>query len=260
MDSLLDFTGKSVLITGAAAGFGKLLSIELAKRGANLAISDINAEGLAGTVAELEGMGSKVVSCVGNVADESHSAELVKAAIDAYGKLDIAVNNAGISPGELQACADVLEETLDIQYNVNIKGVALGMKHQLVEMRKQQSGVILNVSSMAGQVGAPLAGSYCAAKHAVVGLTKTAAVEYAKENIRVNAICPFFASTAMVDNGMLNPSGNKEDLDKTLGRGVPMKRIAEPQEMVNVMVMMLSPQNTFMTGLALPVDGGLSAI
>lgn len=260
MDQLLDFTGKSVLITGAASGFGKLLSLELAKRGAHLAIADYNAEGLAETVGEIEALGAKVVSCTGNVADESHAIELVQAAVEAFGQLDIAVNNAGIAPGSLVSSAQIEESVLDHQFNVNVKGVSLGMKHQLQAMVAKGGGVILNVSSMAGLGGAPLVASYSAAKHAVIGLTKTAAVEFGAHNIRVNAICPFFASTPMVDNKVLNPNNDLNEVNKNLARGVPMKRIGTPEEMVNVMVMMLSPMNTFMNGIAVPVDGGMSAM
>ena len=127
-------------------------------------------------------------------------------------------------------------------------------------MSGQKDGSILNVSSMAGLGGAPMGGSYGAAKHAVIGLTKTAAVEVGGLNVRVNAICPFFSATPMVDNPALNPNGDIQDVNKALARGCPMKRIARVEEIVNVMVMMLSPQNTYMNGIALPVDGGMSAM
>lgn len=259
MDSLLDFTGKSAIITGAASGFGEALALELAKRGADLILADFNAEGLAATVAEVEKLGATVVSAVGDVSEEAHAEELVNLAKETFGKLDIAVNNAGIAP-RMGPMTQLDAKTLDHQFSVNAKGVALGMKHQMRVMGAQKEGAILNVSSMAGLGGTPMGSSYGAAKHAVIGLTKTGAVEMGSLNVRVNAICPFFTATPMVDNPFLNPNGNIEDVNKVLARGCPMKRIARVEEIVNVMVMVLSPSNTYMNGIAIPVDGGMSAM
>ena len=259
MDSLLDFSGKSALITGAASGFGRALAYSLGERGAKLVLADYNAEGLKETVTELEGKGVEVASLVGNVAEEAHAQELVELAIERFGKLDIAVNNAGIAPA-LGPMVHLDADTLDHQFSVNAKGVALGMKHQMRAMCAQKDGAILNVSSMAGLGGTPMGSSYGAAKHAVIGLTKTAAVEVGSYNVRVNAICPFFTATPMVDNPQLNPKGDIADLNKNLARGCPMKRIARVEEIGDVMVMMLSPANTYMNGIAVPVDGGMSAM
>ena len=251
MDKLLDFSGKTALITGAASGFGKSLAEALAERGANLVLADFNAEGLA--------KGVKVVSLAGDIAEEAHSEELVKAAVENFGKLDIAVNNAGIAP-KLGPLVHLDGPTLSRQLDVNTKGVAFGLKRQLRVMAAQKDGAILNVSSMAGLGGTPMGSSYGAAKHAVIGLTKTAAIECGPMNVRVNAIFPFFTSTPMVDNPIMNPNDNIEEVNKNLARGCPMKRIARVEEIVNVMVMMLSPGNTYMNGIALPVDGGMSAM
>lgn len=259
MDSLLDFTGKTALITGAASGFGKSLAVELGKRGANLVLADFNAQGLSDTVAQLEGAGIKVASLVGDVAEEAHSEALVKLAVERFGKLDIAVNNAGLAP-KLAPLTLLDGDTLSRQLDVNTKGVAFGLKHQLRVMSAQKDGAILNVSSMAGLGGTPMGSSYGAAKHAVIGLTKTAAVECGGMNVRVNAICPFFTATPMVDNPIMNPKGDIEEVNKNLARGCPMKRIARVEEVVSVMVMMLSPANSYMNGIAIPVDGGMSAM
>lgn len=260
MDALLDFSNKSVLITGAASGFGRLLSIALASRGAGLILADFNAAGLADTVETVKGLGAKVASATGDVSREAHAKELVDLAMKTFGKLDIAVNNAGVGTKTLGSVMDLDEETLNQQLDVNVKGVAWGMKYQIQAMLPKKDGVILNVSSMAGLGSAPGVSSYSAAKHAVIGLTKTAAVEFGKYNIRANAICPFFAHTPMVDDSELAQGGTQEDTSKQLGRGCPMKRIARPEEIVNVMVMMLSPANTYMNGVALPVDGGVLAV
>lgn len=259
MDSLLDFSGKVTLITGAASGFGEALAVALAPRGAKLVLADFNEEGLNNTVESVKALGADVVSLVGDVSEDSHAEALVKLAVDSFCRLDIAVNNAGIAP-RLGPLVQLDAKVLDHQFAVNAKGVALGMKYQMRVMAAQKDGAILNVSSMAGLGGTPMGGSYGAAKHAVVGLTKTAAVEVGPMNVRVNAICPFFASTPMVDNPHLNPNDDINDLNKSLARGCPMKRIARVDEIVNVMIMMLSPQNTYMNGIAVPVDGGMSAM
>lgn len=259
MDSLLDFTGKTALITGAASGFGKSLAQELAKRGANLVLADFNEQGLADTVSEIKALGAQVISLAGDVAEEAHAEALVKAAVEHFGKLDIAVNNAGLAP-QLGPLTELDAKTLDRQLDVNAKGVAYGLKHQLRVMSAQRDGAILNVSSMAGLGGTPMGSSYGAAKHAVIGLTKTAAVECGPMNVRVNAICPFFTATPMVDNPIMNPKGDIEEVNKNLARGCPMKRIARVEEVVSVMVMLLSPANSYMNGIAVPVDGGMSAM
>lgn len=259
MDSLLDFSNKVALITGAASGFGEALAYELSARGARLVLADFNAEGLQETVSNIENKGGEVASLVGDVSEEAHAEALVKLAVERFGKLDIAVNNAGIAP-KLGPMVQLDAKTLDHQFSVNAKGVALGMKHQMRVMAAQKDGAILNVSSMAGLGGTPMGSSYGAAKHAVIGLTKTAAVEVGSMNVRVNAICPFFTATPMVDNPHLNPKGDLEELNKNLARGCPMKRIARVEEIVNVMVMMLSPGNTYMNGIAVPVDGGMAAM
>jgi len=259
MDNLLNFTNKTVLITGAASGFGKSLAQELAKRGANLVLADFNEAGLAQTVSDAESAGARVVALVGDVADEKHAEQLVASAVETFGRLDIAVNNAGIAPA-LGPLTQIDADTLGRQLDVNTKGVAYGLKYQLRVMSAQKDGAILNVSSMAGLGGTPMGSSYGAAKHAVIGLTKTAAVECGSMNVRVNAICPFFTSTPMVDNPIMNPNNNIEEVNKNLARGCPMKRIARVEEIVNVMVMMLSPANSYMNGIAVPIDGGMSAM
>jgi NAD(P)-dependent dehydrogenase (short-subunit alcohol dehydrogenase family) len=259
VDPLLDFSGKTALVTGAASGLGHHLALELARRGANLVLADLNAGGLAKTVRGTEALGATVASESGDVAEEDHAKALVELAIERFGRLDLAVNNAGVAP-RLAPLTELDADSLDRQLAVNTRGVALGLKHQLRVMAAQKEGAILNVSSVAGLGGAPGGGSYGAAKHAVIGLTRTAAGEFGRFNVRVNAICPFFTMTPMVDNPELNPTGSVDDVNSTLARSCPMKRVARVEEIVSVMLMMLSPANTFMNGVALPVDGGHGAI
>ena len=257
MDPLLDFSGKVALITGAARGFGELLARELAARGAKLVLGDIKGDAVQAVAESIRSRGGNAVATRCDVTSEADCKSMVDAAVGHFGHLDIAVNNAGIA-GQLAYLDELEESDMDRHFAVNAKSVQFGMKHQIRQMKTQDGGVILNVSSMAGIGAAPKAASYAAAKHAVIGLTKTAAFEYAKHNIRVNAICPFYASTAMVMD-MADSSGI-DDVDTFLGRGSPMRRIAEPREIVNVMLLLLSPGNTFMSGQAIAVDGGASAI
>lgn len=252
MDPLLNFSDKVVLITGAAQGFGKLLAESFAERGAKLVISDIKVADVLSVAETLTAKGGQVIGMGCNVAVEAECKAMVDKAIEAFGRLDIAINNAGIAH-DFYPLHEIGDAILDQQFAVNVKGVQYGMKHQIAQMLKQGGGSILNVSSMAGLGGAPLVAAYSMAKHAVIGLTKTGAVEYAPYNIRINAVCPFFTLTPMVTNIA------DDDLRKKLSRAAPMKRLAEPEEIVAMMVMMLSPENTYMTGQAIAIDGGVTA-
>ncbi|GAB3106383.1 SDR family oxidoreductase [Aestuariicella hydrocarbonica] len=255
MDPLLDFTDKVILITGAASGFGKQLAEDFSRRGARLVLGDVNEAGVQAVAASLEG---PVTAMKCNVANEAECKAMVEAATEIYGRLDIAVNNAGVGQG-FMSFTDITEEVADRQFDINVKGVMYGMKHQLNVMNDQGDGVILNVSSMAGLGGAPKIAAYSAAKHAVIGLTKTAAVEYAKKGIRVNAVCPFFSLTPLVTDSEL-AAGGTEQLESFLSRGAPMKRLGLPQEITNVMLLLCSPGNTYMTGQTIAIDGGVSAL
>lgn len=252
MDPLLDFTGKVAVITGAAQGFGKLLAEELAKRGAKLVISDINEAGVHQVADAIAATGAEVVAMKCDVSKNESCKAMVDTAIEYFGRVDIGVNNAGIAH-EFMPLHHIDESIMDSQFAINVKGVQFGMRHQIQQMLKQGEGAILNVSSMAGLGGAARGSAYAMAKHAVIGLTKTGAVEYGRENIRINAICPFFTLTPMVTNFA------DEEKQKKMARGAPMNRLAKPKEIVAVMLMMLSPANTYMTGQCIAVDGGVSA-
>jgi NAD(P)-dependent dehydrogenase (short-subunit alcohol dehydrogenase family) len=252
MDPLLDFTGKVAVITGAAQGFGKLLAEELAKRGAKLVISDINEAGVHQVADDIASTGVEVYALKCDVSIISDCKAMVDATIENFGGVDIAVNNAGVAHG-FNALHEIDEALMDSQFAINVKGVQFGMSHQIAQMLKQSGGAILNVSSMAGLNGAARVGAYSMAKHAVIGLTKTAAVEYGRHDIRVNAICPFFTLTQMVTDIA------DDNMQAKMSKGAPMKRLGEPKEIVAMMLMMLSPANTYMTGQCIAIDGGVSA-
>ncbi|MBT1449427.1 SDR family oxidoreductase [Glaciecola sp. XM2] len=253
MDKLLDFSDSVGLITGAGSGFGRALAIALNERGAKLVLTDIDSASLEQT-RTLVKQAELVHTLTNDVSLESSAQESVDMAIKQFGKLDFAVNNAGIAHPQA-AIHELTEQMYDQQFAVNVKGVGFGIKHQALAMLKQGSGHILNVSSLAGLGGAPKGGAYSAAKHAVIGLTRTAAVEYGRYNVRVNAICPFFSPTDIMKiDGLSTPEDKKK-----LGMGSPIKRISEIDEIVTVMVLMLSPRNTYMNGQSIAVDGGVTA-
>lgn len=245
-----NFNGRVVLITGAASGFGKLLAETLARRGARLVLGDINETGVLEVAASLE---AEAVALACDVTVEQQVKALVDLAVERFGVLDIAINNAGMS-APMKSLAETTEEDMDVNFAVNTKGVFFGMKYQAPLMARQGGGSILNVSSMAGIYGAPKLTAYAAAKHAVVGITRTAALEFARHKVRVNAVCPFFSPTPLVKEG-IDP-----DLLAMVVAGSPMKRLGEPEEMVAAMLHIVDPDNSFMTGQAIAIDGGVSAI
>ena len=246
------YAGQVVMITGAASGFGALLADELVAMGARVVLGDVNAQGLGRVAALLRAAGGDLIAQRCDVRSEADVAALVHAAVARFGWLDVAINNAGVAP-PMKALVDTEEADLDLSFAVNAKGVFFGMKHQIRQMLGQRSGVILNVASMAGLGGAPKLAAYAAATHAVVGLTKTAAVEYARHGIRVNAVCPFYSTTPMVTDSDIV---DKQDF---LSQGSPMKRLSRPREVVATMLMLCAKENSYLTGQAVAVDGGLSA-
>lgn len=250
--NLTSYAGQVVMITGAASGFGELLARELAAMGARLVLGDRNHEGLQRVASELRAAGAEVVDLHCDVTREAEVKAMVDAAVARFGRLDVGVNNAGMST-PMKALIDTLESDLDLNFAVNAKGVFFGMKHQIAQMLKQGGGVILNVASMAGLGGAPKLAAYSAAKHAVIGLTRTGAAEYARRNIRVNAVCPFYSSTPMVTEGLAEQV-------EYLSQASPMKRLGTPGETVAVMLMLCARENSYMTGQAVAVDGGVSAL
>lgn len=261
------FQGLSILITGATGGFGRAAATRLFASGANLVLSDISAEGLDKFTSEL-GDSSRIATLAGRIEEESLSADLVALALSRFNRLDIAINNAGIAH-KLGRLPDIDSAEARRVVDIDLMGVFYAMKHQLPVMDRQfkttgKGGTILNVASIAGVVGVPNGSVYAAAKHGVVGMTKAAALEYAKRNIRVNALCPAFARTPMVMNEIEADAASgrmtHEEAEAHLVRGIPMRRLAEVDEIIQALMFAISPDNTFMTGQTIQVDGGLSAV
>ena len=256
------FQDLTVLITGAAGGFGRSVAPMYLERGANLVLSDFNAEGLEALASTLPS--DRVATLAGSVGDEAHCKATVDLALERFGRLDVALNNAGIGHAPAPTHEVDSEQAL-MTVQIDLMGVFYGMKAQLPPMleafRKEgRTSSILNVASLAGIGGAPTIGMYAAAKHGVVGLTKSAAIEYARKGVRVNCICPSFARTPMVEDGLLADGGGTKEAEDFLTRGIPMRRLAEPEEITRSMLWLTDPSNSFMTGQAVALDGGTSAM
>lgn len=259
---MADFDGKSVMITGAASGFGRLAAQRFASEGARLALSDVNSDALGELAETLRDKGTEVVADAVDVTRKKQVVGHVIRAAGAFGGLDIALNNAGIGH-DLKPLDSITEAEFDLTMAVNAKGVFLCMKAQLPIMVRAGGGAILNVASAAGLVGAQQLAAYVAAKHAVIGLTRTAADEVARKNVRVNAICPSFSSTPlfdeMADQIAERIGADRQTAYKRITSRIPMGRVSAPEEVVEAMLLICNPKNTFMTGQAIAIDGGLTA-
>lgn len=252
-----------VMITGAASGFGKMAASLFAAEGAKLALSDVSGDALMAVADDLRAQGVDVIADVVDVSDEEAVNAHVAHISEVYGTLHVGINNAGLGH-DLAPLHLLPVEQFDRNYAVNARGVFLCMKAQLPMMLAAGKGVILNVASAAGLVGAAQLSGYAAAKHAVVGLTRAAADEYARKGIRVNALCPAFAVTPLVEE-MADQVSARGGLSREQALGhiasrIPMGRVAQPEEIVQAMLWVCAPENSFMTGQALALDGGLTAI
>jgi NAD(P)-dependent dehydrogenase (short-subunit alcohol dehydrogenase family) len=249
------FAGRVVLVTGAAGGIGRATALAFGRAGASVVVADTSVDGGHATAAMIVEAGGKALFVQANVTRANEVEALVEKAVSYYGRLDCAVNNAGIEE-EHHPLADAEDAQFDRIMNVNVKGVWLCMKYELRQMSKQGGGVIVNMASVAGLVGSPAGAIYAASKHAVIGLTKTAAVEYAKSGIRINSLCPGGVKTPMLARAF----EREPQSEKKLKAAHPMGRFAEPVEIANATLWLCSDQSSFVTGHQLAVDGGLTAI
>ncbi len=253
----MNFDGKVALITGAAGGIGKEAARLFKENGAQLVLVDLNEEALKNMVNELELKDFLLIPA--DVTKEEDVKNYTKLAVEKYGKVDIFFNNAGIV-GDFAEITEVTSEDFNKIIDINLKGVFYGLKHVLRVMKEQKSGCIVNTSSVAGLGGSPSLGPYAATKHAVNGLTKTAAVEVADEGIRVNAICPSPVDTALMRD--LDEVKSPEDSSKARGayeQKIPLKRYATPTEIAELVLFLCSEQSSFITGGAYLIDGGYTA-
>ncbi len=248
--------GKVALVTGAAAGIGRASAMALAREGATLCVSDINEAGAAETADLITAAGGSAMACRCDVRDPAEVKTMLAATVAAFGSLDAAVNNAGISGKFTQRMHEADDETFEKVLDVNLRGVWHCMRAELKQMLSQGSGVIVNIASVAGLIGAPKAADYTVSKHAVVGMTKSAALDYAKLGIRVNAVCPAYTDTAMVQGAI---AGNPL-MAAIMTRAIPMGRLGKAEEIAEAVLWLCSDAASFVTGHALVLDGGLVAL
>ena len=249
------FSGKSVLVTGAAGGIGRAAALAFAREGGRVVVADVDTAGGEETVALIVKAGGEAIFVRADVSQAAQVEALVDKAVASFGRLDCAFNNAGIEIEHLPL-ADADEAVFDRIMSVNVKGVWLCMKHEIRQMLKQGGGTIVNTASVAGLVGAPLQPIYAASKHAVVGMTKTAAAEYGKAGIRVNSVCPGIIRTPMLDRALEREPRREKGIVKVH----PIGRLGEAEEIANAALWLCSDSASFVTGHQLAVDGGLTAI
>jgi A-factor type gamma-butyrolactone 1'-reductase (1S-forming) len=239
-----DLSGRAALITGAASGIGRASAVSFASAGASVALLDIDAEGLADTAAAARSAGVHAEALVADVRDHRAVADAVGRAVEAFGRLDAALNNAGV-PGPYLPLDEYTEEDFMRILQVDLAGVWRCMRAEIRHMRAQGHGAIVNTSSMLGAAAMPDNGAYIAAKHGVHGLTRAAALELGGTGIRVNAIAPGVTRTGMTSA-----------VSDQLLRTVPLGRIAEPEEIAAAVVWLCSPEASYITGSVLVADGG----
>lgn len=255
----MSFANKVVLITGAAGGIGKETVKAFASEGAKLALVDLNRDALQQTAQDLELKEGNYLLLPANVAKEEQVQDYVQKTKDTFGRIDVFFNNAGVE-GAISLITDYPTEALNTVIDVNFKGAFWGLKYVLRVMAEQKSGSIVNMASIAGLKGMPYTSVYVATKHAVVGFTKSAAIEYATSGIRVNAVCPAMVNTRMmesIEQGISpdNPNAAKDELLK----GLPMGRYSEPREIADVVLFLASDKASFLNGIAMPIDSGMIA-
>ncbi len=247
-----NFAGQVALITGAAVGIGREIALAFAESGANLVLSDVNEELGHKTAEDAKKFGVEVVYSHCDVAHESQIKDLFALALNKFSKIDMACNNAGVE-GTVVPTAQCSTENWQKIMDINLKGAWLCMKYEIETMLKQQQGgSIVNISSIAGLIGFPGLPAYVSSKHGLIGLTKTAALEYAAQGIRVNAICPGPIMTEMLKRLMSTSPGFEENLTNS----VPAKRIGETREVADSVLFLCSAYSSYTTGQALAIDGG----
>ncbi|CAN7649510.1 SDR family oxidoreductase [Phenylobacterium sp. LjRoot225] len=245
------FAGKVAFVTGGGTGIGRAAALAFARRGARVAVAGLDEEPLQQTVRLITDAGGQAIALQCDVSQPDQIEAAINKAVEALGRLDFAFNNAGVEHG-LIATVDLSVGEWDRILDVNLRGVFLSMKHEIPQMLKQGGGVIVNTSSGAGVRGFAGQAAYCAAKHGLIGLTKAAALDYAKSNIRVNAVCPGFVDTPMMERF----TGGTAEGRQMVADQEPVGRPGTPEEIAEAVVWLCSDAAAFVVGHAMVIDGG----
>ncbi len=248
------FEGKVALITGGSFGIGRATAVAFANRGAKVVIADYIEDKENETMTLIKDTGGEAIFIQCDVSNSSDVKNMIEKTVARFGRLDYAFNNAGIE-GLTATTHECTEDNFDKTIGINLKGIWLCMKNEIPELLKNNKGAIVNCASVAGLVGFPGLPAYVASKHGVVGLTKTAALEYAEKGIRVNAVCPGVIHTAMIDR----LTGKDKEAEKQFTSMEPVGRMGNPEEVAEAVVWLCSDAASFVTGTAIPVDGGFVA-
>jgi NAD(P)-dependent dehydrogenase (short-subunit alcohol dehydrogenase family) len=255
MNNPLDFSGKVALVTGAAAGMGLATAQAFADAGTAVVLADVNEDAMKAAAEKLVGAGYKALAIRCDVSDDAQVAAMVDRAVAEFGRLDAAFNNAGII-ARIAPTADSTREEWDRVIGINLRGVWSCMKYELRQMKREGSGAIVNNASVGALTGNPGIASYIASKHGVVGLTRTAALEYVKRGIRVNAVNPGLIDT-QVGRDVFK---GDEQVYSEAAKSVPIGRAGRPEEIASVVLWLCSPGASYVVGHALTVDGGMTVV
>jgi NAD(P)-dependent dehydrogenase (short-subunit alcohol dehydrogenase family) len=255
MNNTLDFTGKVALVTGAAGGMGLATAKAIAEAGAAVALADFKEEAIRQVANELVAAGHKAIAVRCDVSDDAQVEQMVDRTVAEFGRLDAAFNNAGVM-ARIAATSESTRDEWDRVIGINLRGVWACMKYELRQMQRQNSGAIVNNASVGALTGKPGIGSYIASKHGVVGLTRTAALEYIEHGIRVNAVNPGLIDTQIARDVV---AGNEEAYNE-IAKHVPIRRAGRPAEIASAVLWLCSPGASYVVGHALTVDGGMTVV